>query len=89
VAVYEQAQANDSLYRNERAVAAGYENRAQIAAIVSDLFGAGFFAAAIGGVVHAQLTFVPQRVENRKRDIPPLSLSPIVGPGLLGLRATF
>jgi hypothetical protein len=90
VAVYEQAQANDALLRPDaRAVAIEYERRAQLAAIVGDLFGAGFFAAAIGGVVHAQLTFVPERVETRKRYIPPLSLAPIVGPGLLGLRGTF
>jgi hypothetical protein len=90
VAVYEQAQANDAVQRHDPdAVAREYEKRAQLAAIVTDLFSAGFFAAAIGGVVHAQLTFVPERVETRKREIPPLSLSPVVGLGVLGLRATF
>jgi hypothetical protein len=90
VMVYEQAQANDALARRDApAVAAEYEQRAQLAAIVGDLFGAGFFVTAIGGIVHAELTFVPERAETRRREIPPLSLAPIVGPGVLGLRGTF
>jgi hypothetical protein len=90
VSVYEQAQANDALQRHDaQTIAVDYEQRAQLAAIVGDLFGAGFFAAALGGVVHAQLTFVPERVETRKREIPPLSLAPAIAPGFLGLRGTF
>jgi hypothetical protein len=88
VTLYEQLQANDAVQRRD-GTEIGYENRAQIAAIVADLFGAGFFAVAIGGVVHAQLTFVPEHVETRKREIPPLSLAPMVGPGMLGLRGSF
>ena len=35
---------------------------------------------ALAGIIHAEATYVPERVEMRKREIPPLSLSPIVGP---------
>jgi hypothetical protein len=90
--LYEQLQANDAVLRHDVLEAASYEQRAQFAAIVGDSFGAAFFGVAVVGVVHAQLTFVPERVESRKRDIPPLSLSPFVGPGAgpgLGLRGSF
>jgi hypothetical protein len=90
VYLYEQTQANDSLLRHDpQSLATAYEQHAQLAAIAADWFGAGFFAIAIGGVAHAQLTFVPERVQSRKRDIPPLSLAPFAGPGLLGLRGSF
>jgi hypothetical protein len=78
-----------SLYEHGDANAAGYQAAAQRSAIASDIFEAGFITAAVVGVLHAQLTFVPERVQVRKRDIPALSLAPVVGPTSLGLRGSF
>jgi hypothetical protein len=89
VALSEQVQANDAFQRRDLQEAISFERRAQYAAYVSDWCAAGFFAAAIGGVVHAQLTFVPERVETRKREIPPISLTPFAGPGFVGVRGSF
>ena len=41
----------------------------------------GFFLAAIVGAIHAEITFVPERVSVRPRAVPALSLSPF---GLTG-----
>ena len=89
VALYEQQQANEALQRNDLLEAPSYEQRAQIAAIYGDVFAGAFFAAAAAGIVHAQLTFVPEHVETRKRAIPAVSLVPFAGPGVLGLRGSF
>jgi hypothetical protein len=89
VSLYEQLQANGAVQRHDTLEATSYEQRAQFAAIVADGFGVAFMAAAIGGIVHAQLTFVPERLETRKRDIPPLSLEPVIGPGVLGIGGRF
>jgi hypothetical protein len=90
VYLYEQTQANDAVVRHDvQNVAVGYEQRAQLAAIVADSFGGAFFVAGIGGIVHAQLTFVPERIESRKRDIPAISIAPFAGPGLLGVHGRF
>jgi TolA-binding protein len=89
VALSEQLQANDAFARRDLPEALSFQRRAQIAAIVADWFAAGFYAAAVGGIVHAQLTFVPERVETRKREIPPVSLEPFVGPGIVGVSGQF
>jgi hypothetical protein len=63
--------------------AAGYHARARDAYYAGDIFAAGFAATAIAGIVHAQLTFVPERVEVRQRPLPPVStltLTPLVVP---------
>jgi hypothetical protein len=89
IALSEQVQANDAFARRDLPEAISFERRAQIAAIVADWFAAGFFAAAVGGIVHAQLTFVPERVQTRKREIPPVSLVPFAGPGIVGVSGRF
>jgi hypothetical protein len=70
-------------------VAEQYDQRAQTAAVVGDFLAGGFAAVALVGVIHAELTFVPDVTTTRKRDLPPLSLTPIVGPGGIGLRGSF
>lgn len=79
----------DSNYASEQTVAAQYNYRAQTAAVVGDFFAGGFFALAIAGVVHAQATFVPEVTTTRKRELPPVAIRPIVGPGGLGLSGSF
>ncbi|HEX3770164.1 MAG TPA: hypothetical protein VHV30_04840 [Polyangiaceae bacterium] len=61
-----------------------YRSRAEDAYVTANVFTAAFVAAAIAGVVHAQLTFVPEEVEVRHRDLPPVSLSPVVVPLFAG-----
>jgi len=65
------------------------ENRVKSEVLVGQIFAGSFLFVAVAGVVHAQITFVPERVEIRKRPIPPLSLAPSIGPGTLGIVGTF
>ncbi len=80
VSLYESGQESDAAISSERAA---YQNRAYNAAIGGDLLAGGFFLTAIVGAIHAQLTFVPEIVHTRKRELPRLSLSPR-GLGLSG-----
>jgi tetratricopeptide (TPR) repeat protein len=84
VMIYNEGQANDALLSG-----AGTQNqyhaRAYDAFVSTNLFTAGFALVAIVGIVHAQATFVPERVEVRHRDPPPVSLAPLVVP-LVGAR---
>lgn len=48
-----------------------------------------FVLTALSGIIHAQATFVPEKVEKRRRELPPLSLKPVVGPMGVGLVGTF
>jgi hypothetical protein len=89
VSLSEQVQANGAYQRRDLAEAISFERRAQYAAYVADWCAAAFFAATIGGIVHAQLTFVPERVETRKREIPPVSVTPFAGPGIFGVSGSF
>ncbi len=97
VTLYDAAQARDALQRRD-STAGSYQSRAQDAAIVGDVFAAGFALVAVVGIVHAQATFVPKVVEVRSRAVPPLSLSPLLEPAggregvagaILGVRGQF
>ena len=72
--LYDEGQADDALKRHDP-TASAYNSRAQEAAYVGDAFAAGFALVAAAGIVHAQLTFVPERTEIRRRELPSLSLS--------------
>jgi hypothetical protein len=88
-----------SLYYEERAVSAAqnnnasslsaYEKLAHWSAITDDVLVGALALTMVGGVIHAQATFVPEKVELRKRDIPPVSLVPFVGPGGFGVLGRF
>jgi tetratricopeptide (TPR) repeat protein len=80
VSLYESGQESDAAILSERVA---YRNTAYNAAIGGDLLAGGFFLTAIVGAIHAQLTFVPEIVHVRKRELPRLSLSPR-GLGLSG-----
>jgi hypothetical protein len=73
VALYDAGKANDA---NKRYDPTGeqYETYAQQAATVGNVLVAGFALAAIAGVIQAQIAFVPEHVEVRKRALAPLSL---------------
>jgi hypothetical protein len=76
VYVYEMSQVNDALLKKDNPAAQAYRANAYNAYLGADLFAGGFLLAAIVGAIHAELTFVPQRVVVRKRAVPTLSLSP-------------
>jgi hypothetical protein len=83
--LYDTGQARAALARYDPSAKA-YQQHGQVAAIVGDLFAAGFFLAAAAGIVHAEATFVPERSEVRKRSLPVVSLSPLVTPTGVGFR---
>lgn len=86
--LYNQSLAADAYVRGE-GTAFGYQSRAQEASLFANLFAGGFFAVALVGIVQAEAAFVPEHVEVRKRVIPPISLSPRIGPGGVGVAGTF
>jgi hypothetical protein len=82
ILLYNENQARNAV-NTGNPTASGYHARAWDAYVAGDLFAAGFAAAAIAGIVHAQLTFVPERVEVRQRPLPSVSrltLTPLVAP---------
>jgi hypothetical protein len=80
--LYDEGQAADALNRHDN-TAPVYNSRAQVAARVGDYFAAGFALAAVAGITHAELTFVPESTEVRRRPLPAVSLSftPWAAPG--------
>jgi hypothetical protein len=79
--LYNASQASDAYARGD-GTAPSYQKRAQQASLAGDLFFAGLSLVAVVGVVHAELTFVPERqhVEPRKVPGPTLTLAPTVAP---------
>jgi hypothetical protein len=87
--LYNETNARDALARNDTAQAMGYNERARTAWWANVAFFGGFAATAVAGVVHAQATFLPERVQVRRRALPPLSFAPVVGPGGVGFVVKF
>jgi hypothetical protein len=87
--LYNLGQRDQAYTNNQRSVADQYNQRAQTAAVVGDVFAGGFFALALVGVIQAEAAFVPEVTETRKREIPPLQVQPVVGLGGVGLRGSF
>ncbi len=85
VSLYESGQASDAFALNEGVLAGAYRDTAYNAAIGGDVLAGAFLLTAIIGAVHAQITFVPELVHVRKRELPRLSLSP----GGLGIAGSF
>jgi hypothetical protein len=79
-AYYNEVQANDALLQGDTVTAPQYQRLAQDAFVVGNVFAAGFALAGIAGIIHAEMTFVPERVEVRARPIPPLALTPMFLP---------
>jgi TolA-binding protein len=58
-----------------------YQDRADNIRTVNLSFAGAFAAIAITGIVQANLSYVPETVETKKRDLPPIShVTPIVSP---------
>jgi hypothetical protein len=87
--LYNETNARNALSDNDTAQAGGYNERARTAWLANVAFFGGFTAAAIAGVVHAQATFSPERVQVHTRPLPPLSFAPVIGPGGAGLVVKF
>ena len=95
--LYNEGQMNDAL-RGGNGTAPGYHARAEDAYVAGNIFTAGFALVAVTGILHAQITFVPERVEVRPRALPPLSLAPMLLPlsgregaegAIFGVRGSF
>lgn len=88
VTYYEAQQASDAISTGNGSAAHYYSAKASDAFVVGDLLAAGFLVTAIVGAIQAELKFVPETVEVRSRPLPPLALSPLLGPGL-GIQGRF
>jgi tetratricopeptide (TPR) repeat protein len=90
VSVYEEVQSNDALRRADlQSTAQYYHDNAYTAAVVTDVLAGGLLLTAIVGAVHAEVTFVPERLSIRKRVLPQVSLSPVFGPLQIGVSGRF
>jgi hypothetical protein len=85
---YEQHAFTAAANHNASSVVA-YENLARWSALTDDVLVGALALTMVGGVIHAEATFVPERVETRKREIPPVSLTPFVGPTGIGIAGRF
>ena len=74
--IYYSGQFADAFKLNQGPRANSYWDAAYSAAIVGDVLAGAFLVTALVGAVHAELTFVPEIVHVRKRELPNLSLSP-------------
>jgi hypothetical protein len=80
-------QSNDA-YGHEGTIAQQYADQAHEWFLAGGFFVGGLALVAGAGILHAELTFVPEHVEVRKRALPPLALSLVVGP-VVGLSGRF
>ncbi len=99
---YHRGRAEDLASANDSRTAQLYQDRADnIRTVNLSLVGA-FAAIAITGVVQANLAFVPEKVETKTRELPPLArITPVIAPAFrneasaapdgatLGIRGTF
>ena len=71
-----------------------YRERANTASIVNGVFNVAFAVTAVAGIVHAEITFVPETVETQQRPLTQVSrVTPIVAParggGFFGVEGRF
>jgi tetratricopeptide (TPR) repeat protein len=76
ITLYDAGKASDASRRSDP-TGRQYQQYAQLAATVGNLMTAGFALVAIAGAVQAQIAFVPERIQVRKRPVPGLSLAPV------------
>jgi hypothetical protein len=85
---YEQHAFRAATNNNASSVVA-YENLARWSALTDDILVGALALTMVGGVIHAEATFVPEKVGTRRREIPPVSLTPFVGPSGIGIAGRF
>jgi hypothetical protein len=83
------AQANVELDRHQPTLAGDYNKRAQEDSLAGNIFAGAFALVAVAGIIQAELAFVPEHREVRRRPLPPLSLTPVAGPGSIGIKGRF
>ena len=71
---------NAAITSGSTTTAGDYRARAKDAYVATNLFAAGFALVALVGIIHAEATFVPVRVDVRSRPLPPFSLAPMLAP---------
>ncbi|HSY21090.1 MAG TPA: hypothetical protein VK841_03200, partial [Polyangiaceae bacterium] len=94
--IYNESLASQALQQHA-GTAGGYQTRADEAAVVGNIFAAGLAAGVIGGILQAQIAFVPQHVHIEHGPLPPsvppapagVSIAPVIGPGAIGLAGSF
>ena len=99
---YHRGRAEDLASANDSRTAPQYQDRADNIRTVNLSFVGAFAAIAITGVVQANLAFVPEKVETKTRELPPLArITPVIAPigrnetsaapdgATLGVRGTF
>lgn len=89
LSLYYQEHAFTAAENDNASSVSAYEKLAKWSAITDDLLVGALALTVVGGVIHAEATFVPEKVQTRKRDIPPLSWTPFVGPSGIGVAGRF
>lgn len=78
---YHRGRAEEVARQNDFRTAQLYQDRADNIRTVNLSFVGAFAAIAITGVVQANLAYVPEKVDTKKRPLPPLSrLTPVLAP---------
>jgi hypothetical protein len=89
LSVYYEEKGFTASQQKDAGTATAYTHAAHWAGITDEVIAGGLVMAMVGGIIHAQATFVPERVEVRTRALPPLSLTPIIGPAGIGIIGRF
>jgi tetratricopeptide (TPR) repeat protein len=86
---YHRDRAEEVARANDFRTAQLYQDRADNIRTVNLSFVGAFAAIAITGVVQANLTYVPEVVETKKRELPPVSsIKPVISPLFVGVSGT-
>jgi hypothetical protein len=85
LSAYYGGRSTDAYGRRDFPTANTYRDAAYLSAITGDWFAGGLLLVALGGIVHAEVTFVPETTETRPRAIPPIAIAPVLGPGPVGI----
>lgn len=86
---YHRGRAEEVARANDFRTAQLYQDRADNIRTVNLSFVGAFAAIAITGIVQANLAYVPETVETKKRELPPVAtIKPVVSPLFVGISGT-
>jgi hypothetical protein len=86
---YHRGRAEDVARANDFRTAQQYQDRADNIRTVNLSFVGAFAAIAITGIVQANLAYVPETVETKKRELPVVSsIKPVISPLFVGVAGT-